>query len=192
MHKNHPEKPFERYADDIVVHCKTEKQAKFVLKQIKQRLTKCKLELHPVKTKIVNLRGESEEKYVKKYDFLGFSIQPQWNKIKGKGMLLPSIRISNKSEKSILARFKSMQLHKKRISIEELAKELRPIIRGIINYYGKFSTGHLRRICHQLNVRLVKWVKWEKGYYKMKSIHWLRAKFKTNPSLFPHWQLVNP
>lgn len=85
-----------------------------------------------------------------------------------------------------------MELHKKRISIEELAKELRPIIRGIINYYGKFSTGHLRQICHQINVRLLKWVKWEKGLYKMKSLNWLRAKFKTNPQLFPHWQLANP
>ncbi|MDZ4667937.1 MAG: reverse transcriptase domain-containing protein [bacterium] len=159
MSKNHPEKPFERYADDIVVHCKTEKQAKFVLNQIKQRLTKCKLELHPNKTKIVNLRGESEERYAKKYDFLGFSIKPQWCKIKGKGMQLPSIRISSKLVQSILTRFKAMELHKKRISIEELAKGLRPIIRGIINYYGKFSTGHLRQVCHQINVRILKWVK---------------------------------
>jgi len=109
MEKNHPEKPFERYADDAVVHCKTEKQAKFVLKQIKQRLTKCKLELHPIKTKIVNLRGVSVQKYTKKYDFLGFTIQPRWCKINGKGMLIPSIFISNKSEKSIMAKFKAMQ-----------------------------------------------------------------------------------
>lgn len=192
MQKHHPEKPFERYADDIVVHCKTEKQAKFVLKQIKQRLTRCKLELHPIKTKIVNLRGESEARYTKKYDFLGFSILPQWNIIKGKGMLLPSIRISNKSEQRILERFRAMEIHKRRISIEELAKELSPIIRGIINYYGKFSTGHMRSITHQINIRLLKWVKWEKDLYKMKSLQWLRAKFKTNPRLFPHWQLANP
>jgi RNA-directed DNA polymerase len=64
----HPEKPFELYADDVVVHCRTEKQALFVLKQIKNRFTNCKLELHPIKTKIVNLRGESVEKYTKKYE----------------------------------------------------------------------------------------------------------------------------
>ncbi|MBU3662951.1 MAG: group II intron reverse transcriptase/maturase, partial [Bacteroidetes bacterium] len=192
MEQNHPEKPFERYSDDVVVHCKTEKQAVFVLKQIRQRLAKCKLELHPIKTKIVNLRGLSVEKYVKKYDFLGFTIRPQWCKIKGKGMLMPSIFISKKSEKSILAKFNAMQLHKKRISLEALAKELRPIIRGIINYYGKFSKGHLRLICHQLNVRILKWVKWEKGLYKMSALNWLRGKFKTTPQLFPHWLLVNP
>ena len=188
----HPEKPFERYADDVVVHCRTEKQALFVLKQIKNRFTNCKLELHPIKTKIVNLRGESVEKYTKKYDFLGFTIQPQWCKIKGKGILMPSISISNKSERSIIAKFKAMQLHKRRVPLENLAKDLRPIIRGIINYYGKFSTGHLRFVCHQLNIRLLKWVKWEKGLYKMKALKWLRNKCKVNPQLFPHWLLVNP
>src|SRR3990172_1434712 len=57
---NHPEKPFERYADDIVVHCKTEKQAKFMLAQITRRLKQCKLEVNGSKTRIVNLRGTSE------------------------------------------------------------------------------------------------------------------------------------
>lgn len=192
MDINHPNKPFERYADDIVVHCKTEKQAQFVLSQIKQRLSKCKLELHPVKTQIANLRGLSKEKYPKKYDFLGFTIRPQWCIIRGKGMLLPGIFISKKSKMRISEKFKAMQIHKKRGKLERLAQELKPIIRGIINYYGKFSTGHLRRVLYQLNVRLLKWVKWEKGFYKMKSIQWLRNKFKEQPWLFPHWKLVKP
>lgn len=192
LDKVHPEKPFERYADDIVVHCKTEKQAQFVLKQIRQRLRQCKLEVHPEKTKIVNLRGISIGKYPKKYDFLGFSIKPQWCKIKGTGMLLPSIFISKSSQMRITAKFKAMKLHKKRGKLERIAQELRPIIRGIINYYGKFSTGHLRPLFHQLNVRLLKWVKWEKGMFKLKSLRWLRQKFNEQPTLFPHWALVNP
>lgn len=192
MDNNHPEKPFERYADDIVVHCKTEKQARFVLRQIKQRLTQCKLELHPLKTKIVNLRGQSQEKYPKKYDFLGFTIRPQWCKTKGRNRLLPGIFISKKSEVRIMAKFKAMQIHKRRGKLESLAQKLRPIIRGIINYYGKFSTGHLRTVLNQLNVRLIKWVKWEKKLYKMKSIYWLRNKYKEQPQLFPHWKLVKP
>ena len=59
-----------------------------------------------------------------------------------------------------MQKFKAMQLHKRRISIEALTKELNPIIRGIINYYGKFSKGHLRFVCNQLNARLLKWMKW--------------------------------
>jgi RNA-directed DNA polymerase len=99
MDKFHPEKPFERYADDVVVHCKTEKQAIFMLKQIDARLRKCNLTLHPEKTKIVNVKGKSEKKYPKSYDFLGFTIRPQWVKAKGKPMLLPSMFMSRKSKK---------------------------------------------------------------------------------------------
>ena len=155
MDKHHPEKPFERYADDVVVHCKTEKQAKFVLRQISERLRNCKLTLHPEKTKIVNLRGISEKKYSKSYDFLGFTLRPQWCKIKSGSMLLPSIFISRKSESSILEKFRKLQIHKRRGNIEELAAEMKPILRGIINYYGKFSVGHMRKIWNQLNARLI-------------------------------------
>lgn len=192
MDKNHPEKPFERYADDVVVHCKTEKQAIFVLKQIYGRLRKCKLMLHPEKTQIINLRGRAEKKYPKSYDFLGFTIRPHWCKVNGKMLLMPGIFMSRQSKISVLAKFKELNIHKRRISIEAVAKELRPIVQGIINYYCKFSANHTRVIWNQLNARLLKWVKWEKGLYKMASLRWLRNKYKESPSLFPHWQLVNP
>lgn len=192
MDKYHPEKPFERYADDVVVHCKTEKQAQFVLKQISERLINCKLTLHPVKTKIVNLRGHSVLKYPKSYDFLGFTIKPQWCKLKTKSKLMPSIFISRKSEISILEKFRKMQIHKRRSDVSVLAAELRPVIQGIINYYGKFSVGHLRFIWNQLNKRLMKWVQWEKGLYVMASVRWLKRKYKEKPDLFPHWLLVHP
>lgn len=192
MDKYHGEKPFERYADDVVVHCKTEKQAKFVLRQISERFNNCKLTLHPKKTKLVNLRGASEKKYPKSYDFLGFTIRPQWCKLKTKSKLMPSIFISSKSESRILEKFRKMQIHKRRGDIALIAKELKPIIHGIINYYGKFSVGHMRFVWNQLNKRLMKWVQWEKGLYVMASVKWLKRKYKENPNLFPHWALVHP
>ncbi|SMO78025.1 group II intron reverse transcriptase/maturase [Solitalea koreensis] len=192
MEKEHPEKPFERYADDIVVHCKTEKQAQFVLGKITQRMVACKLTLHPIKTKIVNLRGKSEKKYPKSYDFLGFTIRPNSVKFKDKISVVPSVFISTKSRTIILQKFKSLAIHKRRVCIEKLAKELCPIIRGIMNYFHKFSHGHMRYVWNQLNARLLKWVKWEKGLYKYDSIKWLKQKYKTSPQLFPHWQLVHP
>lgn len=192
MDKNHPEKPFERYADDVVVHCKTEKQAIFVLKQIGIRLRKCKLTLHPQKTQIVNVRGISEKKYPKGYDFLGFTIRPHWVKVNGKLMLMPSIFMSRKSKNSVMEKFRELNIHKRRKPLEVIACELRPVIQGIINYYCKFSTNHTREIWNQLNARLLKWVKWEKGLYKMASVRWLQKKYKEFPRLFPHWVLVNP
>jgi group II intron reverse transcriptase/maturase len=192
MKRNHPEKPFERYADDIVVHCKTEKQSRFMLKEISRRMSECDLSLHPEKTKIVNLRGESENKYPKSYDFLGFSIQPVGLQCKTGVKAMPSISVSKKSKKSILEKFRSMEIHKRRKPIEEIAKDLNKVIRGLINYYHKFENYSMRRIWFQLNARLLKWVKWQKGLYKYAAIAYLKAKHKEKPDLFAHWLLVYP
>jgi len=123
MQIHHPEKPFERYADDIVVHCKTEKQALFVLKMIQQRMTDCKLTLHPAKTKIVNLRGITEKKYPRSFDFLGFTIRPLWAKTSKGFKLMVSCFMSTKSKTRVLAKFKSFHIHKWRKPIELIAKK---------------------------------------------------------------------
>ncbi len=191
MEQHHERKPFERYADDIVVHCKTERQAKFLLKAIRLRFAQCKLSVHEAKTKIVNIRGSSEKKYKKSFDFLGFTIQPHYTKVKGNvNMVLPRSIISKRSVSSVLKKFKS--IHKRRVSVEVLARELNPIIRGVMNYYCKFWTYHTQELWCQLNKRLQKWVKWEKGLYKMASIRWLKKKYAVRPDLFAHWKLVRP
>ncbi len=192
MRKYHPEKPFERYADDVVVHCKTEKQAQFMLRQIRQRMKTCFLELHPEKTKIVNLRGRSETKYPRKYDFLGFTIKGSMQTIKGKGMLLPGTFVSIKSRTSILGKFRDMQIHKWRKPIKEVANRLNPVIRGLLNYYQKLRGESIREVWNQLNHRLLKWVKWEKGLYKWAAVRWLKQQYKSTPNLFEHWKLVKP
>lgn len=194
MAKNHPEKPFERYADDIVVHCKTEKQALYMHRQIQARMQECKLQLHPEKTKIVNIRGFSEKKYPKGYDFLGFTVRPSSYKHPNRAEVktIPSLFVSHKSKTSIMEKFAAMQIHKKRRTLEEVARELNPVIRGIINYYHKFRKSDMRVVWWQLNNRLLKWVKWEKGLYKAASIQYLKTKYKQQPNLFQHWLLVCP
>lgn len=192
MKRFHPEKPFERYADDIVVHCKTEKQAKFMLRQISQRMNACHLELHPVKTKIVNLRGWSETKYPRKYDFLGFTIKTSMQTVKGRGMLLPGTFVSIKSRTSILGKFRELKIHKWRMDFREVAKRLNPVIRGLLNYYYKLRGEPMREVWNQLNHRLLKWIKWEKGLYKMAAVRWLKRQYKSSPGLFAHWKLVQP
>jgi RNA-directed DNA polymerase len=192
MDKEHPQKPFERYADDIVVHCKTEKQALYVLYLIQKRMENCKLQLHPEKSKIVNLRGFSEKKYPKGFDFLGFTIRPSSFKSKDKVKTIPSIFISQKSKNSIIEKFKTLKIHKKRKTIEQVAKEINPIISGIINYYHKFRKSDMVNVWRQLNERLLKWVKWEKDLYKKASVRYLKTKHKEKPDLFAHWSLEYP
>jgi RNA-directed DNA polymerase len=192
MDKYHPEKPFERYADDIVVHCKSEKQAKFVNTMIEKRMESCKLQLHPEKTKIVNLRGTSEEKYPRSLDFLGFTLKLQMVDTKAGRKLMPTTVISQKSRSSILEKLRTMKIHKMHKSIYDLSRKLSPIIRGIMNYYCKFWSGHTHLIWHQLNLRITKWVRWEKKMSIRSSVRWIKEKYKANPGLFPHWELVHP
>jgi RNA-directed DNA polymerase len=158
MEKHHSEKPFERYADDVIVHCKTERQAQFMMRQIKQRMESCKLTLNEQKSKVVNLRGASIKKYPKGFDFLGFTIRPRVYKTKGTGKVkaIPSICVSQKSKTNIMLKFKLMNIHKRRKSLEEVAKEINPVLIGIINYYHKFWEGDMRIVWSQLNARLLK------------------------------------
>jgi retron-type reverse transcriptase len=79
MARNHPGCPFERYADDAVVHCKSRRQAEDVLAEIAVRMGEVGLRLHPDKTKIVyckdsNRRGEHEHTF---FTFLGFAFRPR-------------------------------------------------------------------------------------------------------------------
>lgn len=192
MEKNHPKKVFERYADDIVVHCKTERQAKYMISKIRGRMKRCKLALHPKKTRLVNLRGRSEKRYPRGYDFLGFTIKPHVIKCRDKDRLMPGIFVSQQSKQGIYKKFRDLQLHKWRKPITELAKVLNPMVRGISNYYQKFWDGMLSYVWYQLNNRLLKWVKWEKGLVGKRAKRWLRNQYKQNPRLFYHWRWVHP
>ena len=98
--------------------------------------------------------------------------------------------MSKKSVSHVLDKFK--RIHKMRTSIEELAKEFNPVIRGGMQYYCKFWTYHTHDLWHKLNNRLLKWVKWEKGFYKKESVQWLKKKYEERPNLFAHWKLVHP
>jgi hypothetical protein len=138
IQKHHPEKPFKRYADDIIVHCKTERQALFMLAQIRDRMAACGLSLHLVKTRIVNLRGKSEKHYPRKYDFLGFSRRPVMRETGGRRMLLPGTFVSGASKTFIRNKFRDMEIHKRRKPIALLAHELNQVIEGIIQYFHKF------------------------------------------------------
>jgi RNA-directed DNA polymerase len=192
MEINHPEKPFERYADDIVIHCKTERQAQYLNKEVEKRLASCKLTVHPVKTKIVNLRGKSEREYPRKFDFLGYTFLPTWVKTKVGFKVMIAPRMSEVSRKSFTQKIQKLHIHKWRKPIEVIAETLQPILRGVINYYCKFYHWKTGKVWWELNEKLLKWVRWEKRLTRRKAIKWLRLKWKEKPNLFPHWALVHP
>ncbi len=79
MRSKYPQTPFERYADDAIVHCWTEAEAQKVRAAIAVRMEECRLELHPEKTKVVYCKdGNKRRRYPhEKFDFLGYGFQPR-------------------------------------------------------------------------------------------------------------------
>ena len=194
MRINQPGNPFERYADDIVIHCKTEKEAVDLLEKIKNRLRECKLEVHPEKTKIVYCKDDDRDgDYLnKKFDFLGYTFKMREAKSK-KGKLfmgfLPAV--GDKASKKIRETMAEMKIHSStEKSLSEIAQECNPIIRGWINYYGKFYKSALDKVLECIDNRLVKWIvkKYKKFHgSKVQARKWLSEIRLRDQRLFAHW-----
>ncbi len=89
MEKNYAGVIFERYADDIVIHCHHFKKAMRLMEAITKRFHECKLELNRMKSKIVYCRRNQNrhppfETYNQKFDFLGYMFKPRMVKERGK------------------------------------------------------------------------------------------------------------
>ena len=196
MEKQHKDVPFVRYADDVIVHCTSESKAKEVLEQIKDRLKACNLRLNEEKTKIVYCQDYRREKkhYGKKFDFLGFRFQPRPYRSKRGGMFLGyGCAISPASSKRIASEWKKLKFHLwTQSTLPDLANRFNPMIRGIINYYGRFNRKGLEKIIRIFHFRLVKWVlnKYKRfGRSYKKAYIWLRKVREDFPNLFYHWSI---
>ena len=194
MQTEFPTVPFERYADDIIVHCKTEEQAKSMILSIEQRLAQYKLELHPKKTRIVccNKRRRKESYPNEEFDFLGFTFRTRLNKSK-EGIFFAGFNpaVSNKAKKSINGQIKQWKVHKRSdLSLEEIAEMANPVLQGWINYYGKFHRSALRPLFQHFNDILWKWVKRKYKRFRQcgrKARQWLERLAKREPNMFAHW-----
>jgi len=196
IQKISPHTPFERYADDAIIHCRTEAEAEKILKALDERLKECKLLLHPDKTKIVfcNKTSRNIDYPNQKFDFLGYTFSRQFIKDKtGRLQFNFLAKVSKKSAKAFRDKIKDMQLHKYSGStIERLADLLNPTIRGWLNYFMKFQPSATRYNMDCINRRLAKWVmckyKRFKGHRRRAEI-WLRSLAISNPNMFVHWKL---
>ena len=186
--------PFERYADDVIAHCRTEKEAQEMRKA--ERLQNCGLELHPEKTKIVYCKDDFRKKTYpnEKFDFLGYSFQPRRSKNrKGKYFINFSPAVSNKAAKAIRDTFRSWKLPKRSDKdIGDLSRMFNPIIRGWLQYYGRYYRSALYSPLRQLDRDLTLWAahKYKKlRKHLRRASHWLARVRKRTPALFAHWQL---
>ena len=197
MAEQYPEICFERYADDVVVHCVNKGQAKRTLAAISERFARCHLELHPDKTRIVYCKDETRKGHHDQvsFDFLGFTFRRRGcRNAEGKVFdgFVPAV--SDSAAKAIRQQIRCWRLHwRTDQSLVELASRINPIVRGWINYYGRFYRSWLyNRSLRRINAYLVRWAQWK---YKRLRHHarrawaWLNAVHDRSPSLFAHWAI---
>lgn len=191
----YPNCPFERYADDGVIHCKIEAQAMELRENLEKRLNACGLKLHPKKTQIVYCGPAHRNKTypIIAFDFLGYTFRRR--KAKGKhGDYFTSFQpaISNKAKVAIRDRMRSWKLQRRGGSdLKRLASVINPVLRGWINYYGAYYKSELYKVLRHMNALLVKWAmrkyKRLRGR-KVKAIKWLGEVSKRDSHLFAHWR----
>jgi group II intron reverse transcriptase/maturase len=196
IQRQYPQVPFERYADDGICHCRSKDEAEGLRVAIERRFAECGLELNLQKTKIVycknsNRRGDYP---VQKFDFLGFTFQPRKAKNReGRYFVGFNPAISNKATKSICDAMRRLKMHRwSDKSLDDLARTINPVVRGWINYYGRFHKSALYRTFQHLNNILVRWAsrkyKRLRGHYQ-RACQWLQCIMHRQSRLFAHWQL---
>ncbi len=197
MERSHPSIQFERYADDVLVHCVSEAQAESVLAAIGKRLAVCRIELHPYKTKIVyckddDRRGEYE---CVSFDFLGYTFQPRRARNRhGKFFVSFLPAVSTKAAKAVRKTIREWRMASTRNnqSLEDLAQLVNPVVRGWTNYYGRFYRSKWKQVLRHLERALVAWVCRKYRRFRRReraATHWLGRIARREPNLFAHWQL---
>ena len=195
MQKHHSDKPWCRYADDGLIHCKTKEQAEKLLEDLRLRFEECGLELHPEKTRIVyckdgSRKGSHEET---SFDFLGYTFRGRRAKRRdGVAFLsfLPAV-----SRASLIAmRKKTRKLNwrnRSDLSLEEIANRCNPVLQGWLNYYGAYYRSAMNPVWEHFNMTLVAWA--VKKYKKLKGRKTAAIKFikdiaMKSPRLYVHWR----
>ncbi|AWB66587.1 group II intron reverse transcriptase/maturase [Saccharobesus litoralis] len=196
LRREHPDVQFARYADDAVVHCRSEQEARALKHAIEQRMLDCCLECHPEKTKLVYcFDAKRRQPYdVVSFDFLGYCFRPRLVRSRWSGMFVSfTPAISPKAKQKIRTQIKSYELHRRTtLTIRDLANKLNPILKGWIEYYGRYWKTELKSVFYVLNQRLLKWAK--SKYKRLRTSNpkvnkWLIGVYQSQPNLFAHWQL---
>ncbi|HEY6505142.1 MAG TPA: group II intron reverse transcriptase/maturase [Chitinophagaceae bacterium] len=182
---------FERYADDVIVHCKSLQEAEQLSEAISKRMEVCGLTLHPEKTKIVKCqrRGSDDEHANKSFDFLGYRFKPRKAKTK-EGVIIGTFTpgISSKAVKKIQAWLRESKVFKNTSqTLMELSERIKLQSRGWINYYGKFRPTELRKVFNPINKQIGRWYakKHKCGYIEANAC--VQKIAAHHSYLFVHW-----
>jgi RNA-directed DNA polymerase len=200
MAREFPAVRFERYCDDVVVHCRSEVEAHRVREAIAARLARCGgLQLHPDKTRIVYCKDGTRRRSYEhtSFTFLGYGFRSRLAKARtGKYFFGFSPAISDEAAKRMRAQIRSWRLHlRSGWTLAQLAREINMVVRGWINYYGRFCRSKLHASLNRINDYLVRWIVQKYKRYRgrrMRAWKALARAAQAYPRLFAHWQIAAP
>jgi Group II intron, maturase-specific domain/Transposase C of IS166 homeodomain/Reverse transcriptase (RNA-dependent DNA polymerase)/zinc-finger binding domain of transposase IS66 len=163
LERGFPGVPFERYADEIICHCRSEHEAAKLRKVLERRFLQCGLELHAEKTKVVYCKDTNRKRNYanQQFDFLGYSFRPRkakWPSGSYGTSFLPAA--SPKALKAIRKTVRGWGLQRRsNKALDDLARMFNPYIRGWINYYGHFYQSALYPTLRRIDEALINWVR---------------------------------
>ena len=196
MAREFPGCPFERFADDAIVHCKSRAQAEVVLAGIAARMNEVGLRLHPDKTRIVyckdgKRRGEHEHT---SFTFLGFTFRARKARASGGGYFTSfQPAMSTEALKAKSVELRRMRIHRRTdLTLDDLARWLNPIIAGWMHYYGRYYWTVMDALVQRVNTYLRRWA--AKKYKRLQGAkrfdRWWTGLLGRQPTLFVHWRLM--
>jgi RNA-directed DNA polymerase len=135
MARTHPDLPWCRYADDGLVHCRNEQEAKALKAELQARLAECHLELHPTKFKIVYCKDRNRKGTHPnvQFDFLGYCFRPRKvkNSLDNKLFCGFNPAVSSSALKAMRTTIRELDFrHQTQLSLVDIGRRVNPLLRG--------------------------------------------------------------
>lgn len=197
MARKFPAIAFERYVDDAVVHCVSERQARMMVEAIQERFAEVGLQLHPTKTQVVYCKDANRTGSYpnRSFTFLGFTFRARGARRKD-GKVFTSFlpAVSKEALKRMSAEVRNWRLHLRTgHTFVELARRINPIVRGWMQYYGAFYRAELYPLLQRINTYLMRWVR--QKYKRLRARKKAQASWKRitkqYPRMFAQWRWVH-
>jgi RNA-directed DNA polymerase len=190
-----PDNPWCRYADDGLVHCRTEVEAQKIMQALGERYKECGLEMHPSKTNIIYCKDNARKgKYPRvSFTFLGYTFQPRKVKNPRSGNLFIGFTpaVSREAQKSMRQEIRKFR-HRSDFNLEKLAGLYNPQLRGWTKYFGRFYPSAMYIVYRHFNQTLVAWAmrKYKPlRQHKTRASRFLLRIAQNKPKLFYHWSI---
>ncbi|HKS02663.1 MAG TPA: group II intron reverse transcriptase/maturase [Arthrobacter sp.] len=196
LEREFPLVEFERYADDAVVHCATEQQARRVLAALEERMAEVGLQLHPDKTRVVYCKDRNRRRKdcaETSFTFLGYTFRARQAPARqGNGAMFSAFlpAVSKDALKRMSEEVHAWRIHLRTgTELADIASWVNPVVRGWMTYYGRFYRTALNSLLQRINTYLVRWAK--RKYKRLRTFKkvrkWWEGLTARQPRLFAHW-----